>query len=221
MMIASLMAMGMAAQNCRRIGDHAQVTFKPAVARPGDRLKLGFTYRDGPDGDKPVPLQCVEKLRVRGRAALERNYVMRITNDAQAGSVVRAVVLIGGREIYADIVVVGRDQQVLTGTWHPVSMQNCRGRALGELAFSAEGGFSYTFRSEMMETRTSGGGRYTWDGASGRLTLNGRAGVARLADGGLSVTGFDLDPGEPMPVPPPGSPQPSSRPACHILLRSS
>lgn len=217
MMIASLVALSMAAADCRQIGRNTHVRYAPAVARPGDRLKISFEYRDGPAGFKPVPLRCVDKMRVHGRAALERNYVVRITNDAPAGAPVRVVALIGGVEQSAEIIVTGRDQQVLTGKWHPVSAQGCRGRALGEMVFGQDGGFSFTFRNEMIETRTSGGGRYDWDAASGRLTLNGRAGLARFVDGQLMVDGFDFDPQD-LPVPPPGT-VPAPPPICRIVLR--
>lgn len=110
-MIASLIALSMAAAaDCRRIGQEAQIHFTPAIARPGDRVKLSFTYREGVGDEKPVPLYCVTKARVRGRAALERNFVVRITGDARPGSEVVAVALIGETEVSLTLHVAGEVQ---------------------------------------------------------------------------------------------------------------
>ena len=214
-MIASLMALGLAAVDCRHVGRHAYIRYAPVVARPGDRLTLSFEYRDGPDGAKPVPLRCVEKLRVRGRAALERNYAVRITNDAAAGSTVRVAVLIGGVERVADIVVTGRDEQVLTGSWSQRSAEHCFGRELAELTFSTDGGYSFTFPEQMVETMTSGSGRYRWDPATGALQMGNYSGVARRDGNMLTIEGIDV-----LAVPPPPEPgvAPKAPPPCRIVL---
>jgi hypothetical protein len=113
-MIASLIALSMATAtaDCRLMGRYLHIRFSQPVARPGDRVEVSFEYRDGDGGFKPVPLYCVERMQVVGRAALERNYVVRITGDAMPGSTVSVAVQVGGIRSAADIDVVGPDQPV-------------------------------------------------------------------------------------------------------------
>jgi len=218
-MIASLMALSMtAAADCRHIGSHAGIRFVPAVARPGDRLSREYWYRDGPDGEKPVPRQCVEKMRVKGDAAVISKGGIRITGDAKAGSVVTAVALIGGREVSANLTVVGRGQPVLTGKWRQISAEHCHGRRLAELIFTTEGTYSFTFPDRMIETMTSGGGSYRWDPASGRIDLgHGWVGLARRSGSALTIDGVDFDPRALPPPLPPGTASPP-RAVCRIVL---
>jgi hypothetical protein len=215
-MMIGMIAVGLAAAaDCRHIGRHAYIRVAPLVARPGDRMTLSFVYRDGPDGEKAVPLQCLQQLRVKGRAALERERVVRITGDAASGDKVRVVARIGDSEVLADITVTGRDEQVLAGQWSQASAEHCYGRRLAELIFTADGRYSYTFPEQAFETMVSGTGSYRWDPATGALALGNYKGIARRDGGTLTIEGIDIE-GVP-PVYPPGEAPPDAGP-CRIVL---
>lgn len=194
--------------DCAHIGESANwFRTTPEVARPGDVVTLDHRYSDGPYGDKPVPAVCIRKIAVTGPARVARDGTLRIDPRAAAGSVVEVRTRIGRADRSQRFTIVGRNQQVLTGTWHLESAEHCR-RAPAEFVFSTEGRYSYTFAEQMVETMTSGGGAYRWDSASGVLDLgNGRPPVQARREGArLVIEGLDFDvvPSPPFgPAPPP------------------
>jgi hypothetical protein len=215
-MIAILLALAAPAPDCRHIGGSmTYVRFSRDVVRPGDMLEVALSYRDGPDGEKDTPRRCVTQVKVAGPARLARDGTIRVDPKAAPGSVITVSMRIGGARVVAPITVVGASQQVLTGTWHPVSTENCDGRPLGELIFTSDGRYVFTLAEQMVESMTSGSGTYRWDPSTGRLDLDHtRTATARLDDGGLTLEGLWFDSFPPVPVP--GAPPP---PPCRIVLR--
>jgi hypothetical protein len=139
------------------------------VYRPGARLPFKMMWRDGPFGEKEVPKRCMTKPKVTGAATLEKDGVVRVKETAQGGEEFSISLKIDGKPQVYTYKVTGADEQVLFGKWHPRSNQSCRGRIPGEIVFGTAGRYSYTFPEQMIETMTSGGGRYRWDQATREL----------------------------------------------------
>lgn len=204
-----------AGPGCKQIGTMpVGAELSRSVIRPGNRVGVRLYWVDGPFGSKDVPLRCVKKLRVAGPAQLTRDGKVAIASEAKSGDVVTLSMQIGGTPARRMIRITGRDEQVLTGKWRPRSSEHCRGRLPAEIVFGDDGRYSFTFPEQMVETMISGGGTYSWNQASGALTMSWSpdAHTARFEGERLVLTGveFDLP-----PPPPPGAPAP---PPCRLVL---
>jgi hypothetical protein len=220
-MIANLLALALAGAvgqtpGCRHIGGSlTYVRFSRDVVRPGDVVTMQPSYRDGPDGEKETPRRCVTRVKVSGAGRLARDGTIHVDPDAPAGAIIRVSMRIGDARVETGITVVGTNQQVLAGTWHPVSQENCYGRPLGELVLTSDGRYIFTFAEQMIETMTSGSGTYRWEPVSGRIELDGtRTATAHLDGNGLTLEGLSFEGFA--PVMEPGAPP---LPPCRIVLR--
>lgn len=200
--------------DCRHIGGSLKAAmFDPEVLRPGEEAAIAYRYRDGPDGEKVIPPQCITRLALKGPAQLRSAEKLRIDRDAKAGEEITLSMRIGGQPYSRTVKVTGRDQQVLTGTWHLVESRNCRARLPSEMRFFENGGYDFTFPEAMVETMTSGSGSFTWDSTTGALSLGGYwRGTARFEGPRLVLEGpfFDWPTSDP-----PGTPTP---PPCRMVL---
>lgn len=214
MLLTALVLLAAGAADCRHIGESLRAArYDREVLRPGDETAIEFVYRDGPDGEKTIPRQCITDLRVKGPARLRGKQRLQVRPDAKAGEEVALSMRIGGLPYSRAVKVTGRDQQVLTGTWHVVESQHCRARLPSEIRFFDNGGYDFTFPEAMVETMTSGSGSYTWDQASGALSLGGEwRGTARFEGTRLVMVGPYFDSAY---VPGPGETPP---PPCRIVL---
>lgn len=216
-MIASLL-LGLAASagaDCKHIGSSlVGLALSQSVVRPGDRLTLHFYYRDGPDGEKDIPKRCVKDFAVTGPARIARDGAIEIGGAARSGDTVTLSMRIGDSAQRRTIRITGRDEQVLTGKWRPVSSENCQGRIPAEIVFGDEGRYSFTFAEQMVETMVSGGGSYSWDPATGALVMGWSPypTKARFEGDRLVLEGVVFDP---VPPPLPGEPVP---PPCRLVL---
>ncbi|WP_422058332.1 hypothetical protein [Sphingomonas sp.] len=184
------------------------------VLRPGDKVSLTLMWRDGPFGSKPVPQRCFRRLKVSGPAVFDKKVGLQIADTAKAGDTVTISVLIDGKPKEYRIAITGREEQVLTGTWRPRSNKDCRGKVPGEIVFTANGYYSFTFPEMMVETMTSGGGRFRWDAATSQLFLDDTLrGKAWFEGKTLVLDGVEFDQTAPPPLP--GQPAP---PPCRLVL---
>lgn len=215
MIVALLALLGAAAgPSCEHIGSSlVGAEISPEVIRPGTRVKVHLSYRDGPDGAKDIPRRCVKALRVTGPARLTREGDIEIADEARSGDRVTLSMRIGANPTSRTLKITGRDEQVLVGTWHPVSSQDCRGRIPAEVIFADDGSYVFTFADQMVETMVSGGGTYRWDSETGALTMSWSPGqtTARFDGDRLVLEGVEFEPAPP----PPGEPAP---PPCRIVL---
>lgn len=209
MLLTALALLAAGTADCRHIGGSLRAAqFDRAVLRPGDETAIEFVYRDGPDGEKAIPQRCITSLRVKGPARLRGARRLQVRPDARAGAEIILSMRVGGLPYSRAVKVTGREQQVLTGTWHLIESRNCRARLPSEIRFFDNGGYDFTFPEAMVETMTSGNGSYTWDQATGALSLGGEwRGTARFEGKRLVMEGVYFDsrwvpmPGEPVPPP--------------------
>lgn len=213
---------------CEHVGGAlTYLATEPPTARQGATIKIRPVYRDGPDGEKDVPERCLKKWKVDGKGLRfdRKRRTVTIAPDAAPGSMPTLTVVIGGRDIGTRFKVIGANEAVLTGTWHPRSQANCGRPELGEIVFGDNGRYVFTFREQMVETMTSGSGSYRWNSATGVLELGDgegaafvarRTGIARLEGGRLVTEGIDFGYPEPIPPAPPGEPQPPAPPPCRM-----
>jgi hypothetical protein len=122
-----------------------------------------------------------------------------IGDDAVAGQIYWVRASLHGRKFEATFRVTGRDEQVLVGKWSQTEAAGCGngGRRVAELVFSQDGRYSYTFPDMMVETMTSGSGKYKWDAAGHALDLDGNVAKATLNGDTLMIEGYVFDPTPP------------------------
>jgi len=215
MLLISLALALAAGPSCKHVGSSpVGAEIGKRVVRPGDRVTASLYYYDGPFGQKDVPRRCVKKLRVTGPATLARDGAILIAADARSGDTVTLSMVIGGNPASRKIRITGRDEQVLTGKWHVVSSEHCQGRMPAEIVFADDGSYTFTFPEQMVETMISGGGKYSWDAATGALKMSWSpyAQTARFDGDKLMFVGVEFDM---VPPPPPGEPAP---PPCRMVL---
>ena len=195
--------------DCRHIGGSLKAALlDPEVLRPGDEVNIAYRYRDGPDGEKVIPPQCITRLALKGPARLRSAEKLRIDRKAKAGEAITLSMRIGGLPYSRTVKVTGADQQLLTGTWRMIESRNCPSRLPAEIRFYDDGGYDFTFPEAMVETMTSGRGEFRWDPASGALSLGGNwRGTARFEGKRIVMEGLWFDilrmPMRGEPVPPP------------------
>jgi hypothetical protein len=168
-----------------------------SVTRPGDTIELAARWRDGPFGVKEIPLACLKKWQVDPKQAVlsSDRRTLRFADDVPAGSSVSVSAMFGKSVIRGSFKITGRDEQVLYGTWSEASSTGCGtgARRVAELVFSQRGGYSFTFPDMMVETMTSGGGRYRFDADAGTLELDGDKFAATLDGAMLTLAGKRFD----------------------------
>ena len=168
----------------------------PRPARQGATLKIAAMQRRGPSWHV-VPLDCTSDWSVSNPALAtldEDRTSLRIAPDAPPGATVTVSYRIKGESVAASLVVVAKDAFVITGRRGQRSAEGCDGYVrIGELEFTAGGGFSVTFRP--FESYKDYWGSYRLDQATGALSLSVRGGnyqppwldlegKARIADDG-------------------------------------
>jgi hypothetical protein len=202
------------------------ISYAPRVPRQGATVTL-VPMRVAGNGRIPeeMPSECLKDWKVEGegvklvRAKGSARRQLRIAPDAVPGREIRFTARNGDREVYGRLVVIARDAQVLSGTFHTVEQGGCWGPEVAEMTFSADGHYTWTRPGEMFETMVSGSGGYRWDAATGVLDLfhpeqPGRVlqhGTAKWVDGRLVLD--SIEPGGPM-----GSADGSMVSKCHIML---
>ncbi|WP_342248807.1 hypothetical protein [Sphingomonas sp. OTU376] len=214
MLLTALALLAAGAADCRHIGESLRAArYDREVLRPDDETNIEYVYRDGPDGEKVIPQRCIADLAVKGPARLRGRQRLLVRSDAKGGEEIALSMRIGGMPYSRTVKVTGRDQQVLTGTWHVVESQHCRTKLPSEIRFFDNGGYDFTYPEAMVETMTSGSGSYTWHQASGALSLGGEwRGTARFEGRRLVMVGPYFDSAY---VPGPGEILP---PPCRIVL---
>ena len=213
---------------CEHVGGAlTYLATEPRVARQGATIAVRPVYRDGPDGEKDVPERCLKKWKVEGEGIRfdRKRRTVEIASDAAPGSTPALSVMIGGQKIGTRFRIVGINETVLTGKWHPTRLVNCGRPELGEIEFGDTDRYVFTFREQMIETMTSGSGNYRWDSATGALELGfldkgsfvaRQKGTAQMIGGRLVIEGIDFG-DRPPPYPaPPGEPQPPPLPPCRM-----
>ena len=184
-------------RNFRGSGQSAYLVTDRAITRPGDTIELAARWRDGPFGVKELPLACLKNWRVDARQATlaKDRRTLRFAEDLPAGAVVSISATLGKDVIEGSFRITGHDEKVLYGTWSEASSTGCGkdARRVAELVFSQRGGYSFTFPDMMVETMTSGAGRYRFDADAGTLELDGDKFAATLDGNTLTLAGKRFD----------------------------
>lgn len=211
------------------------ITFERDLVRAGDTVRIKPMVNHAWFGNEEVRWDCFDRWAVSdpklARLDATRGALI-IAADAPADSIVTVTAAFRPTEIIpamprrAELKIVARKAQVLTGRWTEMGRENCVGESVDELIFRPGGGYSFTFSSMMIETMTSGGGAFSWNPVDGRLTLGSWTGVARLGRRPAStaeefdmlvVSGIDFTPRSPLPPGPDGM-SPPQRP-CMLTFR--
>lgn len=149
----------------------------PDVARQGSALLIRPSLYRGPMGPLPMPAACLTDVTVSPASAAQltpgRDQIV-LAPDAPPGTVVTLSARYRDDVDAHEIVVAGRDQVVLTGTWRQDSVKCEQGRAPGqpvrELKVGDDGRFGVTYQP--FETYVDWWGDLTFDPATGSLALS-------------------------------------------------
>ena len=154
--------------------------------RQGATVRITPTADVAPAGVRELPPRCATDWRIAGPARLNGDRTaFTIDADAPPGSEVVVGFLHGARRIEGRYRVIARDAVVLTGTWSQRGIEGCGApEPVRELEFRPDGSFAVTFLP--FETYRDYWGRYTFDPATGALTMS--------VEGGNHVpAGLDLE----------------------------
>jgi hypothetical protein len=159
----------------------------PRPARQGATLRIAAMQRRG-YGWHDVPLDCTSGWAVSDPSLAtlgEDRKSVRIAPDAPPGATVTISYRIKSETVTASFVVVARDAFVITGRRGQRSAEGCDGYvSIGELEFTAGGGFSVTFQP--FESYKDYWGGYLLHQETGALTLT-------VTGGNLRLPGLDLE----------------------------
>lgn len=129
-------------EDTKRFPDMGQTAYfrgDAFVVRPGDTISLTAEWRDGPFGEKQLPLPCLQKWSVDPKQATlaKDRRTLRIADDVPAGSVVAISAMIGKQRVTGTFRITGRDEKVLYGKWTEASSSGCGkgARRVAELVF--------------------------------------------------------------------------------------
>jgi hypothetical protein len=142
---------------------------------PGERRALGRPHvLDGPFGMKEVSKSCPVLYAVRGAATVDPRGNLTVPADAVPGTRFDILVYTAGVWGWQPAFVVEPQRSPIVGTWSQ-SDTKCPERVpqdyrIGELIFQRNGQWSYTHRP--FERQYDYWGTYTYDAASGRLSLS-------------------------------------------------
>lgn len=195
-------------------GVHDYLEVDPRPARQGATLRISAMQRRG-HGWHDVPLDCTSDWSVSNPSLAtlaEDRKSLHIAPDAPPGATVTISYRIKSETVTASFVVVAKDAFVITGRRGQRSAEGCDGyQKIGELEFTAGGGFSVTFQP--FESYKDYWGGYLFHQETGTLTLNITGGnrkppwldlegkVRIASDGGLVLEDMYL--GQPDGRPPP------------------
>ncbi|MDG2535737.1 hypothetical protein P6144_18900 [Sphingomonas sp. HITSZ_GF] len=208
---------------CRGLG--FAISYAPRVARQGETVTL-VPMRVAGHGMPPeeMPSKCLDDWKVEGagvklvREKGSARRQLRIAADAVPGAEIHFWAQGENGEAHGRLIVIARDAQVLSGTFGKREQSGCLGAEVSEMAFTADGYYTWTRPDDMFETKVSGSGYYRWDAASGRFELlHGREGkvlqrgTAKWIDGRLVLD--SIEPGGPM-----GSDDGTNVSKCHIVF---
>ena len=186
----------------------------PRPARQGTTLRIAAMQRRGPAWHD-VPLDCTSDWSVSDPSLAtlaEDRKSLHIATDASPGATVTISYRIKGETVTASLVVIAKDAFVITGRRGQRRAEGCDGYApIGELEFTAGGGFSVTFQP--FESYKDYWGGYLLHRETGALTLKitggnrqppwlDLEGKVRIADDGAMLL-EDMYLGQPDGRPPP------------------
>jgi hypothetical protein len=159
----------------------------PRPARQGATLRIAPMQRRG-HGWHDVPMDCTSDWSVSDPSLAtlaEDRKSLSIAPDAAPGATVTISYRIKGESVTASLVVVAKDAFVITGRRGQRSAEGCEGYvSIGELEFTAGGGFSVTFRP--FESYKDYWGSYLLHQETGSLTLS-------VTGGNLTPPSLDLE----------------------------
>ena len=146
------------------------------IYRQGGIVKLTPSVDMAPAGTKAMPVRCTSGWTVTGPATLSADRTtLTIAPDAPVGSVVAVGFTHEGKPVKAQFQVIGRDEVVLTGRYSQQSLEGCQASdPVGELEFFPGNRFSVTFQP--FETYRDYWGSYSFDPATGRISMKGEGG---------------------------------------------
>lgn len=161
---------------------------------PGSADTLRVFASSHPGAYEPLPTSCrpVWSLGAGSPASLDAaSGVLRVAPDAPDGASIPVLARVGGQAVRAVVRVVDRAASPLAGTWTQVGETACGGGAesapadpIRELRFRRDGTFTVTWLP--FEAYNDYWGTYTFDRASGRLSL-------RVEHGNFVPPELDLD----------------------------
>ncbi|MBX9614113.1 MAG: hypothetical protein K2X25_00835 [Caulobacteraceae bacterium] len=198
--------------NCNVPSSH-RLTADPASARPGEAVDLRHSFDFSASGPQHIPLGCVDNWQVDPPEAATLSSdrrVLQVSDAAAPGSEIRVTVTANGHPHTLVLPIVGAGETGIHGNWRPLSSKACFGSpAPVEIRFDPDGSalFDLGLGPSIWDTRRA----YSFDRASGVLTVGDQSGSARFDEAGnLVVSGLRL----PSSIPPaPGPPQADGTPA--------
>lgn len=162
------------------------LAFDTDVHRQGATIRITPRAARPPAGTRELPMHCTSDWAITGPATLspDRRSIT-IAPDAPPGSAIRISYRAVTGPVQQTIVVIGRDEVVLTGTRGQRSVEGCDvSMPVGELEFSVGNRFAVTFQP--FETYKDYWGSYSFDPATGRLVMT-------VSGGNFQPPGLDLD----------------------------
>lgn len=197
---------------------------EPLEMVPGETKVLPIGTSEAPYAPlTPLPAACRVRWSVPplARATIDSKGRLHLTRYAKIGDKVVVTANVAGQSVFQEVHVIDPHPNPIAGSWTQEGTPQCTGSAptepVRELVIARDGRFTLTFTP--FETYKDYWGTYTWDQATGALTMRAvggnriprgidLAGTARAANGRLTLRGVWL-----------GQPEPGAPRTCTYTFR--
>ncbi|MFN3835444.1 MAG: hypothetical protein ACK4NO_06050 [Glycocaulis sp.] len=178
-----------------QVPEYHALTPVSSTVRPGDTVTLHHTFSFGPYGQQHIPLHCVNHWQIEPPEAATLSAdrrTLHVSGDAVPGSAITITVTANNHRHTLTLPVVRDSELHVLGNWRALPGQACYSSpAPREIHFGQDGVALFalgTGPGTWNDRR-----EFTFDPATGVLTLNGESGTAHLDDDGhLVITGLRL-----------------------------